>query len=128
MFARANVNFTGKLAAPAGFPIVLWPMTFRDANTGEPMDLTGMGVIFRVYGGNGNPIVVLQQGTGLTVAAQQGRVSGTSQGQPHAPIAVGTYRWDLTVYESDGEPYRQLYGMWEFIAVPALPDQSSSQD
>jgi hypothetical protein len=128
MFARANINFTGKLAAPAGFPLVLWPFTFRDADSDAPMDLTGMFVVFRLYLPNGNPMLALQPGTGLTVVAAEGRVFGTSQGIAHAPIAAGTHRWDLTVYEADAEPLRQVYGIWEFVTIPALPSSGSSSD
>jgi hypothetical protein len=122
MFARGNVNFTGRLAAPAGFPLVLWPFTFHVGDSAsEPMDLTGKGVAFRLYASNGSAALTLLPGSGLTVNATEGRITGTSQGIAHAPIAVGTYAYDLTIYEADGAPLRQVYGYWQFVAVPSQP-------
>jgi hypothetical protein len=117
MFARASINFVGKFAAPAGFPVIVPQFRFLQGTNDQPVDLTGMLVKFRLISAQGDEVLLLTPQSGLTVAASEGRVYGTSEGIAHTPIAAGTYQYELTIYAGDGEPLRQVYGAYEFVTV-----------
>ena len=104
LIAYPYLSDRGVLGIRAGDDFVM-DMTFKDQDTGDPVDLSGYAAVFQIRdGADGSLLLEDTTATGsMTIDGVNGKVSFATPRSDTAALTAGTHKWGLRLVSGDNK-------------------------